>query len=299
MWTNPEFYLHQNGLRLEEVSGALRDALFSTMRASLSTEGYDKAIDAMRINGFLGEQVGLPHIMNPYSYNFLLFGTPSTTEPWAWCLYGHHLCLSVFIYGSQIVISPCFTGAEPNLIDEGPFIGTRILGMEESLGLKLMQSLTPKLQQSAQIYEGMQPPDLPADRWNKDDQRHLCGAARDNRIVPYEGVLVSGMNSSQQQNVLDILEQFLLYLPKTSRNLKLAACKRHFDQTYFCWIGMFLDQDPFYYRIQSPVILVEFDHHAGVFLTNQEPAKYHTHTILRTPNAGDYGFTLSDAAKGL
>ena len=49
---------------------------------------------------------------------------------------------------------------------------------------------------------------------------------------------------------------------------------------------------PFYYRIQSPVVFIEFDHHAGVFLTNAEPAKFHVHTIVRTPNGNDYGVDL-------
>jgi hypothetical protein len=40
------------------------------------------------------------------------------------------------------------------------------------------------------------------------------------------------------------------------------------------------------------VIFIEFDHHAGVFLTNAEPAKFHAHVIVRTPNGNDYGFAL-------
>ena len=32
--------------------------------------------------------------------------------------------------------------------------------------------------------------------------------------------------------------------------------------------------------------------HAGVFLTNPEPAKFHVHTIVRTPNGNDYGKDL-------
>ena len=39
-------------------------------------------------------------------------------------------------------------------------------------------------------------------------------------------------------------------------------------------------------------MLIEFDHHAGVFLTNAEPAKFHVHTIVRTPNGNDYGIDL-------
>jgi hypothetical protein len=40
------------------------------------------------------------------------------------------------------------------------------------------------------------------------------------------------------------------------------------------------------------VIMVEFDHHSGVWLSNQQPAKCHIHTIVRTPNGNDYGKDL-------
>lgn len=93
--------------------------------------------------------------MNEFSYNFVLFGTPSESQAWGWSFYGHHLCLNAFFYKSQMVLSPWFTGAEPNEIDAGPYAGTRILTREEELGLRLMQGLSPKLQKEAQIYEEM------------------------------------------------------------------------------------------------------------------------------------------------
>ena len=122
---------------------------------------------------------------------------------------------------------------------------------------------------------------------------------RDNRVVPYEGIRVSGLNADQQNLVRQILNQYLLYLPQRARELRLQDCADHFNETYFSWIGGFGDADPFYYRIQSPVVIVEFDHHSGVFLANSEPAKFHIHTLLRTPNAGDYGFALRDQIEGL
>ena len=73
---------------------------------------------------------------------------------------------------------------------------------------------------------------------------------------------------------------------------KLAEFERHMGDAHFCWIGGTGEDSPFYYRIQSPVTFIEFDHHAGVFLTNPEPAKFHVHTIVRTPNGNDYGFDL-------
>ncbi|KAI0530004.1 hypothetical protein GGR58DRAFT_494948 [Xylaria digitata] len=247
----------------------------------------------MCINHFLGELVQAPRVMNEHSYNFALFGAePSTTRPWGFSFYGHHLCLSVFLYKTQIVISPWFTGAEPNVIDAGPCKGTRILDAEERLGLQLMQSLAPEIQDKARVYKLMKDPVMPKGRWNHDDQRHLCGAYRDNRVVSYEGILVSSLNSSQQDLVVQILEQYLLYLPAKARELRLNDVKAVFGETYFSWIGGNGDADPFYYRIQSPVIIIEFDHHSGVFLTNAEPAKFHIHTLLRTPNAGDYGWAL-------
>ena len=291
-WSNPEFLLSHKGIRLDEISPSIRDSVMAVLSATLSPEGYEKAVGAMRINGFLGELVKAPRVCNEYSYNFALFGTPSIERPWGFSFYGHHLCLNVFLYKTQIVISPWFTGAEPNMIDEGTYAGTRILLEEEKLGLKLMQGLTAENQTKARVYKLMKDPAMPKGRWNHDDQRHLCGAYRDNRVVPYEGILVSEMSPEQQDIVTDILRQYFLYLPEKAREIRIANAKKWYTETYFCWIGSFGDEDPFYYRIQSPVVIVEFDHHSGVFLTNKEPAKFHIHTLLRTPNAGDYGVAL-------
>ncbi|KAK4619394.1 hypothetical protein CLAFUW4_10862 [Fulvia fulva] len=294
-WSNPEFLLRPFGLRLEGLSDELAQSILSILSATFPPEGYAKALAAMRINHFLGDLCSVPQLMNQYSYNFLLFGSPSSTEAWGWSLYGHHLCLSVFLKGGDIIISPTFTGAEPNLIDAGPWKGTAILHKEGELGLKLMQSLSQGEQKTAQIFKLMRDPgmlqsgDLKVDRWNQDDQRHLCGAFRDNRVVPYEGVKVSTMTSEQQDLVLEIAEEFLLYHPHKARQRRKEQIKEHFEETYFSWIGGYGDDDAFYYRVQSPVIIFEFDHHSGVFLTNTEPAKYHTHTIVRMPNQGDYG----------
>ena len=291
-WSNPEFYLSKKGLRLEEIDTHARDAILSVLKATLSPEGYQKAISAMRINHFLGELVQTPAICNEFSYNFALFGRPSATRPWGYQFYGHHLCLNIFFHQGQIVISPWFTGAEPNEIDSGPYAGTTILRNEEAFGLQLMQSLSPELQSKAQIYKIMHDPAMPPGRWNRDDQRHLCGAYRDNRVVPYEGITMVDMSSDQKQLVEKVLQEYLLYLPSKARELRIRHILSFESETYFSWIGGYGDEDPFYYRIQSPVIVVEFDHHSGVFLTNTEPKKFHIHACLRTPNAGDYGMAL-------
>ena len=68
--------------------------------------------------------------------------------------------------------------------------------------------------------------------------------------------------------------------------------KRHRDETHFAWIGQFDDASPFYYRILSPVILVEFNHQSGILYDNDTPSRDHIHTVVRTPNGNDYGKDL-------
>jgi hypothetical protein len=53
------------------------------------------------------------------------------------------------------------------------------------------------------------------------------------------------------------------------------------------------DEDStFYYRVHSPVILVEFDHQRGIVFDNDAPSRHHIHTVVRTPNGNDYGRDL-------
>jgi hypothetical protein len=134
--------------------------------------------------------------------------------------------------------------------------------------------------------------DLPEGRRHFADNLHLGGAFQDNRIVPYEGLKGSELSALQRRELMDLVDKYFMSLPDGPRQARLAEVEKHLSDTHFCWIGGFSEESPFYYRVQSPVTFIEFDHHAGVFLTNAEPAKFHVHTIVRTPNGNDYGFDL-------
>ncbi|WP_445188771.1 DUF3500 domain-containing protein [Pseudonocardia sp. Cha107L01] len=45
-------------------------------------------------------------------------------------------------------------------------------------------------------------------------------------------------------------------------------------------------------RAHSPVMLIEYDNHQGIFLDNAEPERFHVHTIVREPHGNDYGKDL-------
>lgn len=291
-WSNPEFLWNDNGLRLDECAHTVRTAVVEVLRASLSAEGLAKARGCMLTNAFLGELTQLPHLMNEYSYNFVLFGEPSSTAPWGWSLYGHHLALNCLIIGRQMVVSPTFMGAEPNRIDTGPHAGLRMFTNEEEMGLGLMRSLAPDLRDQARLWPAMKGAPLPDERWHPADGLHLGGAFQDNRVVPFEGIRADRFDSGQRDQLVALLATFIEYLPHGPLAARMREIERHLDRTYWCWIGGDGEEDPFYYRIQSPVIMAEFDHHIGVWLNNSVPAKCHIHTVVRTPNGNDYGKDL-------
>jgi hypothetical protein len=291
MWNNTEIYFFVYGLRMDEISPALRDAICDVLRVSLSDQGYGKTRHAMWLNGYLGELTGAPAILGEWSYNFTIFGEPSDQEPWGWQLAGHHLALNCVIVDGQMVISPTFLGAEPNWAPEGPYGDAVLFADEERMGAELMASLSPGLRRQAVVYDLLKDPAMPSGRWHQADQRHLGGAFRDNRVIPYEGVPVSAFNASQRNRLMALAGEFLV-LPAGPRAHRLAEIEHHLDDTHFCWIGETDGEHPFYYRIQSPVIMIEFDEHAGVFLSNEEPERFHIHTIVRTPNGNDYGMDL-------
>jgi Protein of unknown function (DUF3500) len=291
-WQNTELYVENYGLRLDEVTDGVREAVMAVLRASLSPIGYESSRAVMRLNRFLGDLVGGPQVLGEWAYIFCLFGTPDPVKPWGWQLFGHHLCLSCFVIDRQMVLSPTFLGAEPAYADVGPFAGTSLFEDEERDGLALMRSLNHGQQARAIVAHDMMGGDLPPGRRHFADNLHLGGAHQDNRIVPYEGLPGSELTAEQRRRLLDLAARYVAPLPPGPLQQRMAEIERHLDATQFCWIGGTSDASPFYYRIQSPVVFIEFDHHAGVFLTNAEPAKFHVHTIVRTPNGNDYGIDL-------
>ena len=289
-WANPEFLQFDTGLRLDGRSQAVRERALALVRASLSPEGYEIAHAMMLINGFLGEVVDLETILNEFSYNIALYGTPDLRAPWGWQLYGHHCAVNCLVVEGRMVVSPVFLGAEPDEIDAGPHAGvTGPFADRIDLGLRLMTALDPGQRRAAVVFEQMVDPAMPEGRVHPGDERHLAGAFQDNRVIPFEGVRVADMPAEAQQHALAIAETFVRLLPEGPRAARLREIAAHLDQTWFSWIGGHEPGDVFYYRLQSPVLIAELDHHCGVFLDYDTPKTFHIHTVLRTPHGNDYG----------
>jgi uncharacterized protein DUF3500 len=81
--------------------------------------------------------------------------------------------------------------------------------------------------------------------------------------TPIEGCPVSEFTSEQKETVVQLFRSFNEYYPEVVLEQRTRNFKEYIDETYFAWIGGFEDQDPYYYRIHSPVAFMEFDFHCG------------------------------------
>jgi hypothetical protein len=195
------------------------------------------------------------------------------------------VCLNFDTVAGRHVIAPVFLGGEPALSDAHP----PLFAAREDVALALASSLDPAQRAAAVVYDSVLDPRMPDGRLHPADERHVAGAFRDNRVIPYEGLAASGLDDAQWALARRILEDALLLLRDDQRALTMTAVDAHRDDTHLAWYGATDGSTPFYVRLHSPVILAELDHHAGVWLSNRLPARFHVHTTLRHPNGNDYG----------
>ena len=136
------------------------------------------------------------------------------------------------------------------------------------------------------------PDDLPQELKHPFDGRMVGGTGHDNAVVPYEGVTASDFSDAQRRLLLSLIGTYVGWTRNQHADVKMREVHAHLDETWFSWMGATSDDGPFYYRVHSPVVMIEFDHHPGVVFDNPVPSRNHIHTIVRTPNGGDYGVDL-------
>jgi hypothetical protein len=278
-WSNIHVFVMRHGLSLEGMSEAQRDRALRLMQSALSDHGFETARDIMRLNETIREITGLDDEYGEWPYWVSVLGEPSATEPWGWQIDGHHLILNCFVLGSQLVTTPMFMGSEPVLATKGKYNGTRVFAHEEAAGLAFMRSLTPDQQRQATLGTEL-PPDV------------FTTGYRDNFELRYEGLRFDGLNATQQDQLISLLAYYVGRTAPEHATVKMAEVREHLNNTYFAWIGAHENDSVFYYRIHSPVTLVEFDHQRGVALDVDQPYRDHIHTVVRTPNGNDYGKDL-------
>ena len=291
-WFNVHMNHVRHGVMLEDLAPAQRDAALGIVRATLSHRGYEQARSIMRVNELLAELTGDWNAFGEWPYFVSIFGAPGGAEPWGWQIDGHHLCVNCVVFDDRIVTTPAFMGAEPRRIDTGRLAGTHLFAEEEARGLDLIRSLDADQRAGAIIYPSIHPDELPPRLQNVADGRMQAGAFHDNLVLPYQGVAGSALGDAQRRLLEALLGAYVGWNADAHAEVRRREVVTHLDDTWFSWYGGVDDEAPFYYRVHSPVILVEFDHHPGVVFDNEIPTRHHVHTVVRTPHGGDYGADL-------
>jgi hypothetical protein len=284
-WMNQHFYIRQ-GTGFNEMTEPQRQAAIGLLSASLSAKGLKLTRDIMRLNHTLAElnnndfeQYG------EWLYWITIMGTPSGKEPWGWQLDGHHANINYFVMGDQVVMTPTFLGSEPVIAHSGKFKGVTVLQDEQNKGLAMINALDESQRKKAVI------------EISKTGNNNVGEAFKDNIILDYAGISASEFSARQKEQLLDLIGEYIKNMDEGHAKVKMQDVRAHINNTRFAWIGGAEPKSVFYYRIHSPVVLIEFDHQLPVGLrhlssNSRTPDREHIHTVVRTPNGNDYGKDL-------
>jgi Protein of unknown function (DUF3500) len=279
-WNNVHRAARQ-GVSFKEMSEDQRARAFDLLRAGLSARGFEKSRNIMRLNETIAELTKRFDEYGEGLYHLTVMGEPSDSAPWGWQLEGHHLTVNYFVLRDQVVMTPTFMGSEPVHAESGKYAGTTVLQEEQNRGLALMQALTDEQQQKARLEA------------EKTRNNAAAQAFRDNLVLDYAGIEGRELTPAQRKLLLDLIAEYVGNMPPGHARVRMDEVQKHLDQTWFAWIGSKDADAVFYYRVHSPVILIEFDHQTPVALGGPRvPGRNHIHTVVRTPNGNDYGKDL-------
>ncbi|GAB5403136.1 MAG: DUF3500 domain-containing protein [Aureliella sp.] len=271
----------REGVGFDEMTEEQRELAFGLMQASLSAKGLKLSKDIMKLNHHLGELANNFDEYGQWLYWITIMGEPSATEPWGWQVDGHHLIINYFVLGDQVVMSPVFIGSEPVRADSGKFKGTEILQVEQNMGLEMIRALDAEQQKSAILTTV------------KDGNNALTQAYKDNVDLDYAGIQGDKLNEQQKELLLKLIAAYVGNMDDGHAKVKMDEVREHINRTYFAWVGTTEDDSVYYYRVHSPVILIEFDHERRVApFRSAKPTREHIHAVVRTPNGNDYGKDL-------
>ena len=281
-WSNVPVYVHARpGLRIRDLTTEQRRAAHALMRASLSSQGYQKLAGVLRLDsihrarelGALERRGPLPgdrpfvqleaESFGAGSYGIAIFGMPGRDENWGWIIQGHHLGASFTVSGDRAGFTPLFLGATPLVLEDGVLAGYSAMSHEVARGVELMASLS-----AAQRARAVEPGDVPSDV--------LYGVGRKGEALQGAGLSAADMTPAQRRLLRALVEEYVRNADFDVAEAQLDAIA--WNELSFAWRGP--SDEPgaaFYYRVYGERILIELAHRPN-----------HIHTIVRDP-ANDYG----------
>jgi hypothetical protein len=255
----------RNGISFNDLNEKQRQAAWAMLKASLSEQGYQKANNIMALENVLREVENRPaddKYRDPLNYYITIFGDPDDKNVWGWRLEGHHISINFSSLDGQIVSStPTFWGSNPAVVRSGQYTGRQILKQESDLGFTLVNSLD-KNQMKNTIISVKAPSDI------------ITGNQRKAELQEPQGLSYTGMNEQQKKIFMQLLNVYVKnYQLGFSKRLMEKIEKAGIENLSFAWAGSLQPGAGHYYRIQGPMLLIEFD--------NTQNNANHIHTVVR------------------
>jgi hypothetical protein len=258
----------RRGVPLEDLDEDQTAAAKDLLATALSQRGMMKASTIMQLEQLLAEIENNPKFRNSKAYYTSIFGKPTAGSTWAWRFEGHHISVNMtIIEGKSISASPTFMGASPAKVKEGRMKGTHVLEKEESIARALASSL--------------QKAGKPVIYSTKAPQEILSAEARKiNQFEPV-GVKASDMDDLQWKVLLELVKEYAERHRNAIAKKEIETFEAHArERIYFAWAGSPLVGEAYYYRVQTPTILIE--------AANSQNQANHMHSVWRDAKA-DFG----------
>ena len=255
----------RSGVSLHDLTQPQLDAAINLLKASLSVQGFRKATDVMALENVLREVEGRgadDSYRDPKKYYFSIFGTPAKDKPWGWRLEGHHISLNFAASDNKLQsATPSFFGSNPATIPSGKRKGEQILKDESAMGFALVNSLSSPQLQKAVVAETAY-----SDILSENKRKAL-------QLTP-PGILYTELNDQQKKMFMTLLDVYVKnYELGFSTTLMNKIKGAGIENLSFAWAGSLKPGKGHYYRIQGPMLLIEFD--------NTQNNANHIHSVVR------------------
>lgn len=255
----------RNGISFHHFNEKQKASAIALLNASLSSQGSNKAMGIMELEAILREVEGRAKddtYRDPLNYFFTIFGNPSDREIWGWRIEGHHLALNFSSEGSMICSStPTFMGSNPAVVATGSSKGRKILKDEMDLAFLLINSLDTE-QRKIAVFSDRALPEI------------ISGNSRKAELLKPRGISFNALTNDQQKSFIDLLNVFVQnYELGFSKKLMAKIEKAGVENLSFAWAGSLEPGRGHYYRIQGPMLLIEYD--------NTQTNANHVHTTVR------------------
>lgn len=251
----------RKGIDFQQLSDAGTEAAFDLLSHSLSLQGYQKAREIIELEKVLYIKEGW-EMRNPLKYHISIFGNPGSEGLWGWRFEGHHLSVNLTIFNDQIISStPSFFGANPAIVAIDEQKGKQVLKKETELGFQLVNTLDPQQLEICRISKTA-PRDI------------ITGTDRKVTQLSPKGILFVDLNTKQKKVFLDLLDVYIdNYVFGFASDLKEKIVAAGLNHLSFAWAGGIQPGLGHYYRIQGPMLLIEYD--------NIQNNANHVHTVVR------------------